>query len=175
MPKPRKMLGKADAPYIVALMALIDTQNKTTLVNWAVDYTETNLLPIYELQFPQDNRPRLALEAARQWLAGAIKLPEAKKHILAAHTAAREAEEFPAAQAAARAAGQAAATIHVATHALGPAFYGSAAIAYHRLGLNQPSDAYEKITEEVCTAYLQALQKVAVANEPNPVKVKWYC
>ncbi len=57
----------------------------------------------------------------------------AKKVILDAHAAAREAEANPAAQAAARAIGQAASTIHSATHSLGLPLYGSLAIAYDRI------------------------------------------
>lgn len=34
MAKLRKMLGKADSPYIVSLMSLIETQSKNTIVKW---------------------------------------------------------------------------------------------------------------------------------------------
>ena len=50
------------------------------------------------------------------------------------NNAAKAAEENPAAQAAARAVGQAAAAIYTPTHSLGLAFYGSAAVAYDRAG-----------------------------------------
>lgn len=38
MPKPRKMLGAADSPYIVSLMRLIETQSKATIASWCMDY-----------------------------------------------------------------------------------------------------------------------------------------
>lgn len=173
--KLRKMLGKADSPYIISMMKLIETQSKTTIVNWCISYAEEHVLPIYEKAYPDDARPRKALEAARDWLAGKIKLPAAKKFILEAHAAAREAEDNPAAQAAARTAGQAASTIHVATHSLGLAFYGAAAIAYDRVGVNEKLEVYEQIAAEECAAMESALRCVAVENEENPAKIKWYC
>lgn len=92
MAKPRKMLGNADSPYIVSLMRLIETQSKTTLVNCCFNYTEEYILPIYEKTYPTDTRPQDALNAAKDWLDGKIKLPAVKKLILDAHSAAREAE-----------------------------------------------------------------------------------
>ena len=70
MPKPRKMLGAADSPYIVSLMALLDTQSKVTIANWCMDYCEAHILPIYERRCPGDARPRLAIEAARDLVEG---------------------------------------------------------------------------------------------------------
>ena len=102
MPKPCKMLCDLEAPYTQSLMRLIETQSKATLANWALDYAERHYLPIYAAHFPQDSRPREALAAARDWLAGRVKLPALKLLILAAHAAAREAEAVPPAQAAAR-------------------------------------------------------------------------
>ena len=40
MPKPRKMLGKADSPTCLAVMQLIETQSRTTLARWAIAYAE---------------------------------------------------------------------------------------------------------------------------------------
>lgn len=175
MPKPRKMLGDWRAPYIQSLMRLIETQSKTTIANWCIDYAEENILTIFEKSFPDDDRPRKALSAARDWLDGKIKLPAAKKYILDAHAAARDAETSPAAQAAARTVGQAAASIHSASHSLGLAFYGAAAIAYDRVGVNEKPEVYEKITAEECARQEAALRAVAVDNEPNPAKINWNC
>jgi hypothetical protein len=78
MPKPRKMLTDCDA-HIVSLMRLIETQSKVTIANWCVSYADAHLLPVWEKTFPDDDRPRAALQAARDWLEGRIKLPVAKK------------------------------------------------------------------------------------------------
>jgi hypothetical protein len=136
MKKLRKMLGTADSPYIVSLMRLIETQSKATIAKWCMDYCEAHILPIFEKRRFGDNRPRMAISAARDWFDGKKKLLEVKHIILnECHAAARELEDDPAAQAAARACGQASACFHTPTHSLGLAFYGAAAIAYDRVGL----------------------------------------
>lgn len=175
MPKVRKMLGQADSPYILSLMRLIETQSKVTLANWCINYTEEHILPIYTAAYPKDTRPQEALDSARAWLAGKCKLPETKKCILAAHAAAREAEENPAAQAAARTVGQAAATVHTATHSIGLAFYGTAAIAYNRVGIGEKPVVYEQIVAEEAAKMEASLRAVAVENETNPAKINWHC
>ena len=175
MPKPRKMLSDWYAPYIQALARLIETQSKQTLAQWVLGYAERILLPLWDKQCPGDVRPRDALNAARAWLAGAIKLPQAKVAILACHAAAREAEAYPAAQAAARAIGQSAATIHSARHCIGLALYGALAVAYDTLGTNAPWEKLEQCAAAECGRMLEALRLVAVENEPNPAKIDWKC
>jgi hypothetical protein len=176
MSKLRKTLGSADSPYIVSLMRLIETQSKITISKWCMDYAEQVILPIFEKHCPGDERPRHAIEAARDWFDGKKKLPEVRNIILnECHAAAREAENNPAAQAAARACGQASACFHTPTHSLGLAFYGSAAIAYDRYGINESAEVYDNTASEECAKMLAALQSVAVENEPNPAKIKWNC
>ncbi|NLC52450.1 MAG: hypothetical protein GX770_00585 [Firmicutes bacterium] len=46
---------------------------------------------------------------------------------------------------------------------------------YDRVGLDETGEVYNKLAEEVCAEMTAALQAVAVENEPNPVKIKWYC
>jgi len=169
------MLSNWQADPIEGLMRLIETQSKETLMNWAVDYAEAHFLPIYTKQYPHDERPLLALEYARKWLKKEVKLPEAKKNILGCHNAAAEAEANPAAQAAARAIGQAASSIHSAMHSLGLALYGGLAVAYDQLGMDKPWSEHEAFALKECEKMLAALQCVAIENEPNPVKVKWFC
>lgn len=176
MAKPRKMLGGADSPYIVSLMRLIETQSKATIAAWCLDYAEAHILPVFEARRPGDGRPRMALDASREWLAGRKKLPEVKDLILnQCHAAARELEEDPAAQAAARACGQAAACFHTPSHALGLAFYGAAAVAYDRVGTGERPETYDRIAAEECARMEAALRAVAVADEPNPARINWRC
>lgn len=175
MPKVRKMLGRADDPCVLSLMGLIDTQSKATIARWCLDYARTEFLPIYQKAHPEDGRGVAALDAAERWLAGQLKLPSVKKLILETHAAARELENDPVAQAAIRAVGQAASVVHVATHALGMVFYGAAATAYGRLGLEEPPEIYDALFLEECTRAKAALASIAVPDEPNPVKLKWYC
>jgi len=60
-------------------------------------------------------------------------------------------------------------------HSLGLAFYGAAAIAYNRVGINEKPEVYDLIAAEECAKMEAALRAVAVENEPNPAKIKWYC
>lgn len=176
MPKYRKMLNDINAPYLQSLMRLIETQSKTTLANWCIDYAEKHILPIYEKAYPGDDRPGNALTAARDWLAGKVKLPYVKNIILnECHAAARDHDDNPAAQAAARTCGQAAATIHAPTHSLGLALYGSLAVAYDKLGINADWDSLLTIAAEECGKMEAALRTVAVENELNPAKINWNC
>ena len=156
-------------------MHLIETQSKYTLADWSFCYSRDHFLPVYEESFPEDQRPRMALEAALDHLNGTVKTAELKKRIKEATSAAKEAEYSPAAQAAARAISTAASVINSPTGALGMTFYGAAAMAYHRLGVSESAKTYDKMAAELFDDMLLSLQNVPVADEPNPVKVNWYC
>jgi hypothetical protein len=175
MVKCRKILSDWEAPYIQSLIKLAETQSKTTLANWCIDYSEFRLLPIYESIYPGDLRPREALAAARGWLGGRIKLPQAKPVILECHAAAREADANPAAQAAARAIGQCASTIHSSSHCAGLALYGALAAAYDTAGIDTDWSELERFAAEECGRMEAALCAVSVEDEPNPAKMTWKC
>lgn len=175
MPRLRKMLSDWRAPYIQSLMKLIESQSKETLANWAVDYSEKVLLPLWNKYYPDDLRPQDAINAARRWLSGEIKLPQAKAVILECHAAAREADGNPVAQASARAIGQCASTIHSARHCIGLAFYGALAVAYDVLGTDTPWEQIEQYAAKECGRMEAALRAVAVEDERNPAKIDWKC
>ena len=99
----------------------LDEQDHKILALWASDCAE-HVLPFFEQIYPEDKRPRQAIEAARAWVRGELPIVDARKAAFASHAAAREASNA-AAQAAARAAGHAAATAHVADHARHAAAY----------------------------------------------------
>lgn len=175
MPKLRKMLSDWEAPYIQSLVKLIETQSKSTLAHWVIDYAERIILPLWNKHYPDDLRPQNALNAAREWLSGAIKLPKAKAAILECHAAAREADGNAVAQAAARAIGQCSSTIHSARHCIGLPLYGAIAVAYDTLGTDTPWTHLEKSAAEECGRMLEALRAVSVDHEPNPAKISWKC
>lgn len=175
MPKARKMLSDWDAPYIQSLAKLIETQSKLTLANWSADYAQRVILPLWSKYYPDDQRPQNALNAAREWLSGAIKLPQAKKTILECHAAAREAEGNSVAQAAARAIGQCASTIHSARHCIGLSLYGALAVAYDTLGTSAAWEQLEQCAAVECGRMEAALRASAVEDEPNPAKIDWKC
>lgn len=99
----------------------LDEQDHRSLALWAADCAE-HVLPYFEENYPNDDRPRRALEAGRAWSRGEIKCGAARDAAVAAHAAARDAEEG-AGRAAARAAGHAAATAHMPGHARHAAAY----------------------------------------------------
>lgn len=79
MPRLRKMLNDLNASYIKLLMRQIETQSKTTLANWAIDYSERIILPLWLKYCPDDLRPKFALDSARLWLNGKIQFQQAKR------------------------------------------------------------------------------------------------
>lgn len=87
-----------------------------------------NVISLFTYERPADSRPKEAIEAARNWVAGELSVAEARKAAFAAHAAARECSS-PAAVAAARCAGHAAATAHVWTHAAVAETYMNKAIS----------------------------------------------
>ncbi|MCL2807514.1 MAG: hypothetical protein FWD27_05040 [Coriobacteriia bacterium] len=174
--KLRKTLGDVNAPSVVTLRELIDTQSRETIRSWCLAYAENTMLPLYEKHCPGDDRPSRAVEAAHEYLRGKVKFPVVKNIILnECHAAARELDANPVAQAAARAVGQGTAVVHTLTHSLGLYFYAAAATAYDSLGLEASNEEYAQIAEEVCANYTEALRAVAIADEPNPAKLKWNC
>ncbi len=109
------------------------------LAVWAIDCAE-RVLPYFEGKYPEDHRPRNAIETLQTWInTGVFKMAVIRKASLAAHAAAREVGEDNAARSAARAAGQAVATAHVPTHSIGAAIYALQGI--HRATNSSDADA----------------------------------
>ncbi len=106
----------------------LDKKEHKALVLWAADCAE-HVLPYFEKEYPKDDRPRKAIEVARSWAHADI--PMVMKEIRAAslnsHAAARQTNNA-AARAAARACGQAIATVHVPDHAFAAAAYALKAV-----------------------------------------------
>jgi hypothetical protein len=90
------------------------------LALWAASCAE-HVLPLFESARPQDPRPRHAIEQARAWVRGEIKMSQARAAGGDAMGAARDLRGP--ARHAAYAAGQAAVVAHVAAHELGAAAY----------------------------------------------------
>jgi hypothetical protein len=102
----------------------ISKHDRQALATWAGDCAE-HVLPYFEGRYPSDDRPRGAIEACRGWVStGVFRMADVRRDSLAAHAAARDAGAGTPAQFAARAAGQAVATAHVPSHAIGAAWYG---------------------------------------------------
>ena len=118
-------------------------EDQKLMATWAADCA-ARVLPFFEDSYPEDDRPRKALETCRTWVrTGEFKMAEIRGASLSSHAAARAVKENDPALFAARAAGQAVATAHVAQHAYGGALYALKAIA-----ASDPANAEEKVTKE---------------------------
>lgn len=127
-----------------ATVELVSNTDQKTLAIWAIDCAE-RVMPFFEKQYPQDPRPRQALQTLQAWIdTGVFQMAAIRKASLNAHAAARDVGADTAARSAARAAGQAVATAHVPLHALGAANYALQAI--YRAA--SPSDADAALARE---------------------------
>ena len=118
-------------------------QDHLSLAIWAANCAEREL-PIFEKAFPNNARPRKAIEICRTWIkTGVFRMTAIRSASLNAHSAARNAKENEAACMAARSAGQAVATAHVPQHAYGAAYYALKAIV-----ANDPNDAAVNVDKE---------------------------
>ncbi len=138
------------------LVSLVNSSNKKTLAVWAIDCAE-HVMPYFEKKYPKDARPRQALKTLKAWLdagAGTFKMAVIRKASLDSHAAARDVGEDSPARSAARAAGQAVATVHVPRHAYGSAIYAQQAI--HRD--SSPSNADIAVIKERDWQYRRLLK-----------------
>lgn len=112
---------KRDPRFIIVRRGgtLSDRQHQL-LALWAAKCAE-HVLPLFESERPDDDRPRRAIELARAWTRGEIPMREAHKAAFVANAAGRGLPD--AAKLAALSAGQAVAVAHVAAHELGAAAY----------------------------------------------------
>src|SRR5690349_5628727 len=88
------------------LLELVSKTAHKTLALWAIDCAE-RVMPYFEEKYPQDHRPRQAIETLKTWIeTGVFKMAVIRKASLDSHAAAREVGEDSPARSAARAAGQ---------------------------------------------------------------------
>jgi hypothetical protein len=118
--------GRRDARFVtIRRGGTLDDPKHRLLAAWAADCAE-HVLDHFSGQFPDDDRPRRAIEQARAWSRGEISVLQARQAAYAAHAAARAVGG--AAHEAARAAGHAVATAHMADHELGASAYAIRAV-----------------------------------------------
>ncbi|MDP3129814.1 MAG: hypothetical protein Q8N15_00625 [Bacillota bacterium] len=125
-----QILFDQESECLRELIDLMGGQKHRTLVMWAGECAQAPLT-ILKARYPLEDRPGNAMKAAVAWAQGKIKMPEAKRAILAAHAFAKEIVD-PIDIALVHAVGQAASTVHVATHALGLPFYELTSIVFEK-------------------------------------------
>lgn len=122
------ILPKERDPRFITLRrgGTLTDEDHHLLAQWAALCAE-HVLHLFEQSAPDDPRPRDAIEMARAWARGEVRMSDAR---MAAFTANAAGRDLPApAKYAALAAGQAAPVGHVAAHALGAAAYAIRATA----------------------------------------------
>lgn len=121
MKRKNQVLFSKDSLLLQDLRLLVEGQSRRGLVLWALDLAEETVAEL-EARYVGEDRPRQALEAARLWAAGTIKMPLAKRAILDCHGLAKELCD-PADIARCHAVGQACSVVHTPGHALGYPIY----------------------------------------------------
>ena len=170
----RKMLGDVNSKTCLDIMALISAQSQKTVEKWAVEYAAENVLPLYNARCPEETVPARLIEACREYMNGVIKLSEIKP-VLSEGRKYSAGVKGDVEQAAARAVATACASITTPTNAFGFLMYAAAAAAYSELGLKACREEYDEFAAREMEKALDSLKKVAVENEPNPVKADWHC
>ena len=118
--------GKRDPRFVtIRRGGFLDDQKHYLLAIWAAKCAE-HVLHYFLSEHPNDSRPKNAIDKAYAWSRGEITMIQAREAAYAAHNAAKEANG--AASFAARAAGHAVATAHMADHELGAAAYAIKAV-----------------------------------------------
>ena len=175
MTKLRRMLGDINDSTIIKLMALIESQSAITLANWSLSFVENNLLPLYQKYYSDDLQLANVIIATHEYLQGNKTLKEHQQVLKEAKELIVKVSDTVVALAALRAILTACATKNTPTNALGFTFYGAAAIAYDRVGLNEDRETYDALAKVIFEEILQSLQMISLEHETNAIKVNWNC
>ena len=135
-----QVLFAKDAAYLQDLAMLFREQDHRVMVLWALELAAESVAELEE-KYPDETRPREALEAARAWAEGKIKMRLAQRKILNCHAFTKELDS-KVDIALCHAVGQACAVVHTAGHAMGYPMYELSAIVY-RLGVENCQEAVE--------------------------------
>lgn len=149
--KKNQILFTRESPCLQKLLQEIRIVNHRTLVKWAFVCAQGSVHVLKE-KYPFEKRPEIALDCCQKWSRGEMKMKEAKRSLLDCHAVAKEITD-QSDIALCHAIGQACATVHVETHAIGFPIYELSSIVF-QYGL---SNAKEKIEEKI-SYYLDTLQ-----------------
>lgn len=120
------VLFAKNSPLFGELNHIIDRESHKVMVLWAFDFA-SQAVETLTLRYPEEKRPQVALNTTRAWAAGEVKMPVAKRAILACHALAKELDS-PIDAALCHAIGQACGVVHASGHALGFPVYELTAI-----------------------------------------------
>ena len=150
MKRKNQILFSQDSSVLRELSMLLEKQNRRTVVLWALELSGGCAMELLE-KHPGDSRPLRALEEAKRWAAGEIKMQQAKRAILECHSMAKELES-PVDKALCHAVGQACSTVHTKRHAMGLPIYELTAIV-EKYGIENCREPVERR----CAQYVDRL------------------
>ncbi|MCW7468560.1 putative immunity protein [Leptospira kanakyensis] len=135
---------------------LAKTDHKTS-AQWALDCVERIFFYLENLDY-EESRPQIALDTLKEWIkTGNFSMAVIRKAALDSHAAARKIETDNETKSVARACGQAVATAHVKTHAIGAANYSAQAV----FRANENLDPELSVQKERDWQYNRLLQLLA--------------
>lgn len=123
-----RILFSKNTVYLQDLALLFSQQEHRVMALWAFEFAEETVATL-ERKYPNETRPREALEAARDQAAGKTKMRLAQRKILDCHAFAKEIS-VKADIAMCHAVGQACAVVHTAGHAIGYPMYDLTSIVF---------------------------------------------
>ncbi len=157
-----QILFSHDSLCLQELRQRLGQQSHRMQVLWALDCAKVPLAR-FEEKYPEERRPRLALELCEAWAKGQVKMPIAKRAILDCHAVAKEIDDRECI-ALCHAIGQAGAVVHTGGHAMGLPMYELTAVVV-RCGMKRyEGEVLGKIGE-----YLERLEYW----RENVRKVEW--
>lgn len=139
--KGNQVLFTKSSAYMQDLILLFEAQDHRVMALWAFDFAAESIAKL-EGKYPQEKRPREALEAARDWASGKIKMRLAQRKILDCHAFAKEIDNKEDI-AICHVIGQACSVAHTAGHAIGYPVYDLTAIIV-QYGIEKCKDAVEQ-------------------------------
>ena len=123
-----QILFSKNSEFLQDLLELLQEQNHRVIALWAFDLASETIAKLAK-KYPDEMRPKEALDAVKDWSSSKIKMKEAKKKILSCHAFAKEIENKEDI-AMCHAVGQACGVVHTVTHAIGYPIYDLTSIIY---------------------------------------------
>lgn len=158
--KKRMILLSKSSECLLPLQEEIASCDKKTVVVWALSFAK-EAVDLLSLRYPREEAPREALILTKLWAQGKVKMPEAKRAILACHGLAKRltsSEDI----AICHAVGQALGTVHAKGHAIGFPIYELTSIV-RKYGIDNCKEAFDKRLAE----YTQRLQAFAASRKAD--------
>jgi len=162
--------GNRDPRFVtISRGGLLDDQTHRKLALWAADCAE-HVLRLFNEKYPDDKRPEIAIEKARAWARNEITMTQAREAAYAAHAAAKDTNGS--ASMAARAAGHAVATAHMADHELGAAAYAIKAVK-EASTVTERDNAGKKEKEWQRSTLSEEIKELVLSDQRNRNKKLW--